>query len=362
MRFWLLFFVVVMGAALPAIGQVLPLRFANLPACGGDSAIPRPRADGDGNYLLLRMADPSSVAVEVWCKKEAAGYNYEYRLVGREGASRRLDRCQLPDGINAAGVEHEGKLSESKLENGGDWVKASGRLVKFIHNNWDTRNGHHASYDFKRQMLTTYTSEAYRDAMGRWVHLLSGATASNLNGVAQNEPVAALGKLPPERKFDPQRVSCVSALADEGHGLREEEVNAYTEPGKLGKAVVAWPENNLIEGIQFEPARRELRVKFAPGARKTRVSMAFPRAFLGLGKEVTKVRLDGVFVPIEETITATHKVVRFTLNEPVKEALLTESGGFPFFMVSGIALVGGLVIGTVVALLFRRVLPAVAAD
>jgi hypothetical protein len=356
MRFWLLFCLV----SVAGFGQVLPLRFANVPACAGESAVPRPKADAEGNYLLLRIADPSSVAVEVWCKKEAAGYNYEYRLAGREGASRRLDRCQLPDGINAAGVEHEGTLSESKLENGGDSVKASGRLVKFIHNNWDTRSGHHVSYDFQRQLLTTYTSEAYRDAMGRWIHLLSSATANNLNGVPQSEPVAALGKLPPERKFDPQRVSCVSALADEGHGLRLEEVNAYTEPGKLGKAVVAWPENNLIERIQFEPARRELRVKFAPGARKSRVSMAFPRDFLGLGKEVTKVRLDGVFVPIEETITSTHKVVRFTLQEPVKEALLTESGGFPFFMVSGIALVGGLVIGTVVALLFRRVLPAVA--
>lgn len=358
MRFWFLFFV----ATLAAVGQVLPLRFANVPACAGESAVPRPKADGEGNYLLLRMADPSGVAVEVWCKKEAAGFNYEYRLTGREGASRRLDRCQLADGVNAAGVDHEGSIAETKLEGGGDLLKSSGRLFKFTHNNWDTQRGHHAVYDFKRQILSTYTSESYRDGMGRWIQLFNGANGSNLNGVPQSEAVAAWGKFPPERRFDANRVSCVSALADEGRRIHEEEVDAFIEPGKLGKAVVAWPESNLIEGIRFDPARRDLKVKFVVGARKTRVSLAFPRDFLGTGKEVTKVRLDGVFVPTEETMTLTHKVVRFSLQEPVKEALITESGGFPFFMVSGIALVGGLVIGTVVALLFRRVLPAVAED
>ena len=130
----------------------------------------------------------------------------------------------------------------------------------------------------------------------------------------------------------------------------------------MGKVRVGWPESNPIEAIQFDPARRDLRVKFKQGARKTMVSLAFPRNFLGLGKEVTKVRLDGTFVPIEESMTATYKTVRFTLTEPVKEALITESGGFPFFMVSGIAIVGGVVIGGVLGLLFRRKLPAVAED
>ena len=123
MRLLLLFGFVVLSAW----GQVLPLRFANVPACAGDSAVPRPKADGEGNYLLLRMADPSGVAVEVWCKKEAAGFNFEYRLAGREGASRRLDRCQLADGINAAGVEHEGAITGTKLEGGGDFLRSSSR-------------------------------------------------------------------------------------------------------------------------------------------------------------------------------------------------------------------------------------------
>jgi hypothetical protein len=58
-------------------------------------------------------------------------------------------------------------------------------------------------------------------------------------------------------------------------------------------------------------------------------------------------------------LTATHRAVRFRIDEPAKEATLTESGGFPFFLVSSVAIGGGLVIGTVVAFLWRKKLPPV---
>jgi hypothetical protein len=46
----------------------------------------------------------------------------------------------------------------------------------------------------------------------------------------------------------------------------------------------------------------------------------------------------------------------------VKEILLTESQGFPFFAVTGIALLGAVLIGGIIGILFRRKLPAVADD
>ncbi len=328
----------------------LPMRFANLPAC--------PAAGATDSSLLLRVEDPSKTAIEVWCSREAPGFAYEYKLKGQDGSTRRLDRCQLADGLNSVGVEHLGAVSEP----GAGLLKMSGRLLRFVHHNWDTHLGHHAIYDFSSQRITYYGTEAYQDGIGRWMHLLTGAGSAPLASIPQNEPKEALGKLNAPRGFDPKRSACVTAQADDGHRILEQEVDAYNEPGILGKATVGWPESTQIANIAFNPRERKLYLRFPPGARKTMISLAFPRKLLGIGKEVTKVRLDGQFIETEEYITHSHRAVRFRLDNPAKEALLTESGGFPFFLVSSVAIVGGLLIGAVVALLFRRKLPAVAPD
>jgi hypothetical protein len=83
---------------------------------------------------------------------------------------------------------------------------------------------------------------------------------------------------------------------------------------------------------------------------------------LGLGRELAHVRLDGRFVMSDEMNTATHKTIRFVVEEPVKEVLLKESQGFPFFVVTMSILVGAVLIGGVIGLLFRRKLPAVPGD
>jgi hypothetical protein len=343
-------------------GQALPMRFANLPTCAGATQFARPTANEQGNILLLRVQDPTGTAVEIWCAKEAAGYNQQYRIVAPDGRSRRLDRCELVDGVTSAGVEHEGPVAETKLPNGGQWLRTGGRILRFTHNNWDTLRGHHTVYDLKQQRLRTYETRLVEDPMGRWQEVLGDVGEVELAKVPQGEAAAALGKLPVERVFDANRVTCVTALGDEGRKLVEQEVAAFVEPGKAGMQTVAWPDSSPVEKVEFDAARRILKVKLRQGERKTRVSVAFPRTMLGLGREITLVRLDGRFVAANETSTATHKAVTFEVVEPASEAVLTESGGFPFFMVSGLALVGGLVIGTVVALLFRRKLPAVAED
>ena len=342
--------------------EVLPMSFSNLPACAGPSATPRPKPEADGSFLLLHIKDPSGIGAEIWCAKEAAGFNYQYRLSAPDGRSRRLDRCQLPDGINSVGVEHEGPVAETPLPNGGQFLRTAGRLVRLIHNNWDTHAGHHAIYDFRRQHLTIYATTAVEDAAGRRVRTLNDVHGFALDAIPQSEPLAALGNAPPERAFDPNRVTCVTALSDEGMRIHEEEVHAFIGPNQAGKLTVAWPESSPIDKIEFDAARRHLKLKFPPTARKTIVSIAFPRTMLGLGNELSHVRLDGRFVESEESTTTTHKSIRFRLDEPAREALLTESGGFPFFMVTAIALAGAILIGGVFGMLFRRKLPPVADD
>jgi hypothetical protein len=330
------------------------MRFANLPAC--------PAVRQASDKLLLRVEEPTGTGVEVWCSRQGPGFAYEYRLRGSDGRTVRLDRCRLADGINAVGVDHSGTVSESPLEEGATLVKSAGRLFRFFHNNWDGQEGHHAIYDFRRQVLTTYASEVQPDALGRSIRLLTRAVSLPLGAIPQTDSPAGWGKLNAARSFDPARMACATASADDGMKIHEQEVDAYNEPGKLIKSIIAWPESSPIGSIEFDAPQRKLKLKFPPGARKTTVSLAFSRRLLGIGKEITKVRLDGQFIEAEENITATHRVVRFRIEEPAKEALLTESGGFPFFLVSSIAIVGGLIIGAVVALLFRRKLPAVADD
>ncbi len=357
-------FLIAIAIATTAYGQaeLLPMSFSNLPACAGPSATPRPKPEADGSFLLLRIKDPGGVGAEIWCAKEAAGFNYQYRLSAPDGRSRRLDRCQLPDGISSIGVEHEGPVAETLLPNGGQFLRTAGRLVRLVHNNWDTRAGHHAIYDFRRMQLTVYSTTAVEDAAGRRVRSFKDVHSFPLDKIPQSEPVGALGKTPPERIFDPKRVTCVTALSDEGMRIHEEEVNAFIGPNQAGKLTVSWPESSPIDKIEFEATRRHLKVKFTPTARKTIVSVAFPRTMLGLGNELSHVRIDGRFVESEESTTATHKSIRFHLDEPAREALLTESGGFPFFMVTGVALAGAILIGGVFGMLFRRKLPAVPDD
>ncbi len=349
--------------AVSAMAQtgVLPMRFANLPACAGESAAARPKVEADGSYFLLRVNDPSGLGIEIWCAKEAAGYNYQYRLAGSEGRSRLLDRCQLADGISSAGVEHEGPVAEIPLPNGGQHLRTAGRLVKFFHHNWDTRRGHHAIYDFRRQMMTIYATVAMRDGAGRWVRSFESVNSYPASALPE-DAAAAMGKTLPERRFDANRVSCVTALADEGFRLQEEEVTAFMEPDKASQVTVAWTESSPVEAILFEPTRRQLRLRFKPGTRKALVSLALPRKMLGLGRELSHVRLDGRFVESDELNTATHKSIRFRIDEPVKEGLIQESQGFPFFVVTGTALVGAVLIGGVIGLLFRRKLPPVQDD
>ncbi len=347
-----LYAVFLWAAAAFAQDKLLPMRFANLPAC--------PAANQSADAKLLRVEDPTGTAIEAWCTRQGPGFAFEYKLVSNDGRSLRLDKCQLPDGVNAVGVDHLGVVSEDKSPDGLPVVKVSGRIARFFHHNWDTTLGHHAIYDFRRKQMTYYGTEAYRDEMGRWMRLLTGAGATA--AVPQANPPIALGKLNGERAFDPRRSACVTATADDGQKIHEEEVDAYLEPGKLSKAVIAWPESTLIASIEFNAQNRKLKLKFPPGTRKTRISVAFPRRLIGFGKEITKVNLDGRFVPTEEYLTESHRTVRFQIDEAAKEALLTESGGFPFFLVSTIAIVGGLIIGTVVALLWRKKLPPVDAD
>jgi hypothetical protein len=341
------------GLAACAFSQsgIVPMRFANVPAC--------PAAKQSKDTMLLRAEDQTGLGVEVWCERQGPGYAYAFKLRGADGRAIPLDRCIYSDGINAVGVDHSGTVSESRTPEGALVLKTSGRIARFFHNNWDTLLGHHAIYDFAGRTMTYYGSEAYRDPMGRWTRLLTGAGSAGLSGLPQ---AGTLGKLNAERTFDPARQGCATASADDGQRIHQEVVDAYNEPGKLGKSVIAWPESTPIDRIEFNARDRKLLVKFPAGTRKTTVSLAFARGLLGIGKEITKVRLDGRFVPVEEYISSTHRTVRITIDEPAKEALLTESGGFPFFLVSSIALVGGLIIGTVVALLFRRKLPAVPQD
>ena len=348
--------------ATAAFAQGVPMRFANIPACAGPSATPRPKAEADGSYLLLRVEDPSGAAIDIWCAKEPGGLNYQYRLRGPEGRSLRLDRCQLPDGINSAGVDHEGPVAEATLGNGGQWLRTAGRLIKFQHHNWDTLRGHHAIYDFRRQLKTVYNTVAVQEATGRWTRAFVDVNSYPLNAIPQNEPTAAMGKNLPERVFDPNRVSCLTALADEGQRIHEQEVPAFVAPQQAGRLTVAWPENTPIDKLEFDAARRELHLKFLPNTRKSIISIAIPRTMLGLGKELSHVRLDGRFIESDETTTATHKSIRFTIDEPVREALLTESQGFPFFAVTGIALLGAVLFGGIIGILFRRKLPAVPED
>lgn len=357
-----LLIIVALAASASAQTEVLPMSFSNLPACAGPSASPRPKPEADGSFLLLRIKDPGGVGAEIWCAKEAAGFNYQYRLSAPDGRSRRIDRCQLPDGINSVSVDHEGPVVETPLPNGGQFLRTAGRLVRLVHNNWDTHSGHHAIYDFRRMQLTTYATTAVEDAAGRRILSLNDVHGFPLNTIPQSEPIAALGRTPPERSFDPNRVTCVTALSDQGMRIHEEEVNAFIGPNQAGRLTVSWPESSPIDKIEFDAARRQLKLKFSPTARKTIVSIAFPRTMLGLGNELSHVRIDGRFVESEESTTATHKSIRFHLDQPAREALLTESGGFPFFMVTGVALAGAILIGGVFGMLFRRKLPAVPDD
>ncbi|MDX2268500.1 MAG: hypothetical protein NW208_10375 [Bryobacter sp.] len=328
--------------------RILPMRFANLPAC--------PAAGQTKDELLLEARDAAGFAVEIWCTRQASGYAYTYRARGKGGQAKPLDECAAWGRLNSVGVEHTGAVSEDRLENGQPLVKAAGRIVRFFHHNWDGRSGQHTLVDFRSQRYTTYETRAEEDGVGRAVRVLTRAETP----VPLRKP--SLGKLNEEAPFEAARAICRTATADDGQRVLEQEVDAFMEPGRLSKVAVAYPEANPIEKILFEPRERKLYLRFPPNARKSLVSVAFPRQLLGIGKEITKVRLDGRFIPTDETITATHRTVRFRLEETAKEALLTESGGFPFFLVSSIAIVGGLVIGAVVALLFRRKLPAVRDD
>jgi hypothetical protein len=341
--------------------DVLPMRFANLPACAGPSATPRPKPEADGSFLLLRVQDPTGQAIDIYCAKEASGYNYQYRFVGPGGNSSLLDRCQLPDGISSVGVEHSGPVNEAALPNGGQWLRTP-RLLRFFHHNWAARMGHHAIYDLQRQRLTEYATRAMQDSAGRWVRVFEAVHGSSLQTLRQNDPKATMGKNLPERTFDPNRISCLTALADEGYRIVEQDVDGYVAPQTAGKYTVAWPESSPIDQLSFDAIKRELRLKLKAGSRKTMVSIAFPRTMLGLGRELSHVRLDGRFVESDETTTPTHKSIRFNVDEPVKEILLTESQGFPFFAVTGIALLGAVIIGGIIGILFRRKLPAVADD
>lgn len=323
------------------------MRFSNLPAC--------PALKASDSALLLRLKDPSGLGFEIWCAKETAGFNYQYRLLSADGISRPIDRCELTDGLNSAAVDHTGPIAESKLENGGLFLRTPGRLVRFVQDNWDTRHGRHTIYDFQSQQLTVYETEAVQDGIGRWLHVLTSAHGTPLKAIEQKLPVV-------ERSFDPNRGGCVTAQLDQGMHMHEEQVAAFVEPGKGGRLAVAWPETAPIEKIEFDAARRQLKLKFPALARKTIVSVAFPRTMLGLGKELAHVRLDGRFIDSDETTTSTHKVIRFRLDDPAREATMIESGGFPFFMVSGVALVGAILIGGVIGMLFRRKLPAVPDD
>lgn len=350
-----------LAVSIAAVAQSgpIPMRFANIPSCGGPQKV---KAEADGSYLLMRVQDPSGGGIEIWCVKESAGFNYQYRLHGSEGRSRLLDRCQLPNGLNSAGVEHEGPVAEVALPNGGQWLRTAGRISKFQHHNWDAQRGHHAIYDFRRQLLTVYSTVALQDSAGRWVRAFVDVNSYPLSAIPQTEALAALGKNPPERTFDPNRVGCLTALADEGMRVHEQEVGAFVAPQQAGRLTVAWPESSPIEKLEFDAPRRELHLKFLPNTRKAIVSIAIPRTMLGLGRELSHVRLDGRFVESDETTTSTHKSIRFVIDEPVKEALLTESQGFPFFAVTGIALLGAVIIGGVIGMLFRRKLPAVPED
>ncbi|WP_031496418.1 hypothetical protein [Bryobacter aggregatus] len=331
--------------------DVMPMRFANLPAC--------PAAQATDSTLLLRLKDPSGLGIEIWCAKEAASFNYQYRLTSADGKSKYLDRCQLLDGLSSASVDHTGPIAESKLESGGQFLRTPGRLIRFFHNNWDSQAGHHSVYNFASQQLTVYDTMALQNGIGRWIRVLTGARSYPLSAIPQAENLAALGKILPERRFEANHVNCITAPTEEDFSIHEEEVAAFIEPGKAGRLTVAWPQASAIEKIEFDAARRQLRIKFPPTARKTVVSLAFPRTMLGLGKELAHVKLDGRFIDSDETTTATHKVIRFALEEPGREATMVESGGFPFFLVSGISLVGAILIGGVIGLLFRRQLPAV---
>lgn len=356
------FFLLTLALAMHAQTEVLPMRFANLPSCAGPSATPRPKAEPDGSYLLMRVQDPAGAGIEIWCAKEPAGYNYQYRLVGSEGRGIRLDRCQLPDGINSAGVDHEGPVAEAALPNGGQWLRTAGRLIRFQHHNWDSRRGHHAIYDFRKQSMNVYETVVLRDAAGRWVRAFEGVNTVLLRDIPQTNPEAAMGKNLPVRVFDPNRVTCLTALADEGMRVIEQEVPAFVGPQQAGKLTVAWPESTPIDKLEFDASRRELHLKFLPSTRKAIVSIAVPRTMLGLGRELSHVRLDGRFIESDETTTATHKSIRFRIEEPVREALITESQGFPFFAVTGIALLGAVLFGGIIGILFRRKLPAVPED
>lgn len=357
--------------ALPLFGQFqlpppspkwLPMRFANLPACPLDPKTTKIKPEADGSALLMRVQDPSGATLDVWCAREAAGFNYQYRARQGDSKSYRIDRCQIADGISSVGVDHEGDVVETPLENGGQWLKIRGKLGHFFADNWDSTSGHHSLFDFARQTADVFRTRAFEDGIGRWIRILDSAESFSLGGLPQTEIAAALGKVAPERKFDPARVNCLTALADEGMRIHTQELDAFLEPGKLEKVTVAWPESAPIQTIRFDGAKRELFLVLSPGARKTVVSVAMPRKLLGIGKEIAKVRLDGQFIPTDETITATHRTVRFRLENPAREALLTESGGFPFFMVSAVAIGGGVFLGIFLALLFRRKLPAVPAD
>jgi hypothetical protein len=346
--------VILTFAVVGAFAQSTPMRFANIPACPSPNA----KLDEKGNQLLLRAQDPAGHAIDIWCVKEPGGYNYQYRLP----AGKRIDRCQLTSGINAAGVEHEGNVSEATLPNGGQWLRIAGKLLKFTHHNWDTTRGHHAVYNYARETLTVYNTVPTQDAAGRWVRAFVDVNALPLANTPQQEPLAALGKNVPERAFEPNHVGCMTALADEGFRIVEHDVDGFVAPDTPGKYTIAWPESTPIDKFLFDPRRRELRLKFLPNTRKAIVSIAIPRTMLGLGRELSHVRLDGNFVVSDETTTATYKAIRFVIDEPVKEALLTESQGFPFFAVTGIALLGAVIIGLMIGFLFRRKLPAVPED
>jgi hypothetical protein len=150
------FAILLLAAAAGLTAQALPMRFANLPSCAGPTSFPRPSPNEQGNILLLRVQDPTGTAVEIWCAKEAAGFNQQYRIAAPDGRGRRLDRCELTDGLTSAGVEHEGPVAETKLPNGGQWLRTGGRILRFTHDNWDRQRGHHTVYNLEQQRLSVY--------------------------------------------------------------------------------------------------------------------------------------------------------------------------------------------------------------
>jgi hypothetical protein len=281
-----------------------------------------PAACAKSGDVLAAMEDGFGKRVEVRCG--AAGPEVWLRTAGTD---RRLMGCALGGSQLAVTLGFAGTRSGEKWDGKLHWVSAA---------NWNQSEG-------RRLRLLTEQAAA-----------LSYSWRLRPDVVLSSADVVSFLELPGQPLAAP--VSCSLVAEDKAPTFMEQEVRKMRMDGRPVRSMVLYPLEGPVASITHEDQQQTVRLKVRASGT---ASIAYARDLLGGGKEAAQVKMGRNSLRANESTSPTYRVLNFEAPAGAEEIVVTESQGYPISAISGTILVGSLLLGGVLALLFRRRLPAV---